>query len=279
MLPLPSVSDLDVTAEKLKDVEAEYAAAPKGINALGAVDAGLQTADALNERFAKMDAKQRAAEFQKVLDTGWEGYEAALAASPLAADPSLKPLKTGDAKIDAQMLPLKWKEFSEKLAGHNVQADLDAGKTPEEASRNLATIDPKVPLDMAGKAAERKATAAEKEADRTAVAANNTADNLSREKIAGEKIAADKALETLKQTLKDTSVKGPLRAQTEKDAKELNGLNKKMQAMESDLASPAVAIKYNDLAVQRRAVLKRIADAGEKGVMVEAKDDPLGLGL
>lgn len=180
MLPPPTAPNIDVTAERLREVDRQYDAAPKGVNLGGAVAAAVDTADALTERFAKMDARQQAAEFQKVLDTGWEGYEEALAAAPLPEQEKtrLRPLKSGDPKVDAATLPQRWKELAEaadKAAATTASAEYEAlladpKSTPEQRDLAMAKIGRstgkqyEVAKDIEG----GRRTAEQKEADRVA---------------------------------------------------------------------------------------------------------------
>jgi hypothetical protein len=149
-LPTPTAPNIDVTAERLREVDRQYDAAPKGVNFGGAVAAGIETADALAERFAKMDTRQKAAEFQKVLDTGWAGAEEAIEAAEIdeAAKARIRRLKTGDPKIDAQVLPLVYQDLAkeiEKAAADTVSAQYEAlladpESTPEQRDQVLAKL-------------------------------------------------------------------------------------------------------------------------------------------
>src|SRR5690606_27450973 len=74
MLPLPTVSNIDVTAERLKDVERD-AARPLPDLAGGATKA-LQVGAAAVEMGEQDKARQEAQWFQKeYVDKGWEGAE------------------------------------------------------------------------------------------------------------------------------------------------------------------------------------------------------------
>ncbi len=188
MLPVPTVSDIDVNAERLKDVERDRTRPLPNI-AGAAVDA-LKVGAAVTEMSEQERLRAEARQFQtEYVDKGWEGAQALWQKS--GADPSMDPKFWRTAP---NATPSAWFEALGKKADETKKKEavskyetLVASGTATPAELSAAEIE-------AGKSVspEKGLDAIKATADRGFKAAENTKNITSREKIAHDRSEAAK---------------------------------------------------------------------------------------
>ncbi len=262
-LPAPTVSGIDVNAERLKDVERRRAApAP---NIAGAVRDAVTVTNAVTEMSEAEKARQQAQWFQKeYVDKGWEGYEKLWQESgaPPAADPKIVRQSIGDSPVAA------FKYLGE--LGEKVKA-----KAATEAYNKTLTGD-----DAAAAAAGVKPETIYTEKNKRATVADKTA---SAEKIAGIRKAATLAAKGAAEALANAKDAGVIAA-IEKETARQTDINADIDATEADpdMTEGAKRRKIDqltrDLSASSSRVsgyLTRVKDVAKADSIIDAgKNDP-----
>ncbi len=238
MLPLPTVSDVDVNAERLKDVERDRTRPLPNI-AGAAVDA-LKVGAAVTEMSEQERLRAEARQFQtEYVDKGWEGAQALWQKS--GADPTMDPKFWRTAP---NATPSAWFEALGKKADETKKKEavskyetLVASGTATPAELSAAEI-------AAGKAVspEKGLDAIKATADRGFKAEENTKAVTSREKIASLRAAATRVAASIRSALTTAKDAGVIAA-IERENGRLADIEAEISDAEANTDMSSVAVR------------------------------------
>ncbi len=260
-LPAPTVSGIDVNAERLKDVERRRAAPIPNI--AGAAKEAIVVSNAVTEMTEAQKAREQAQWFQKeYVDKGWEGYEKLWQESgaPPAADPRIVRQSIGDSPVAA----FKYLgDLAEKAKAKEAEVTYKATLTGDDAAAAAAGVKPEKIYEEKNKrnAVADKAASAEKIAliRKAATAASKAAaDALAAAKDAGVIAAIEK--ETKRQADIDAEIDA-----IESDPDMVTGAKRrKIDQLSRDLSASASRVSGYLTRVKDVAKATDIIDEGGK---------------
>lgn len=263
-LPLPTVPNIDVTAERLKDVDRSYEMAPKKTGLAEGVLAGVQTGEAMNQTIENMDKRERANTMQKILDAGWPAYEEAWKAA--GSKPGLSP---DLLKGVPDGLILGWKGVSEEnqsaaankaVEAYNaVLADPNATEQERTAARIRAGVASGKGFETVENVEKEGAAVKKEQAKQSAISSRAAA----HEEFTREMKNLDRAVAWAR--VNKSRLKPGFYKQLQADRDALADLIAAETAY--DPTAPASILdpgKINDIRVRKRDIMRRIAAAGYK---------------
>ncbi len=271
MLPLPYAPNIDVDAERLRNVDREAArpAIDVGAGLAQGIATGMTMQKALQE-----DNKKAAAElFQKeYLDKGNEGIakmvaEAGDAAKGFPVQAYQIPAGTPPDKA-RDMVLLAAKDltgYREKAKADKINSDVSAAaKDPTKTSTDLAAITGDAPTIIGAK---------QKEEERAGKALEKDAERALREQIKKDDRSWDKTMATFRAGLEREAKAGKATTQIADDLAELKTLNeKRAKYAVKEFLTDVDKIEYADVVRQGSILKERIARAKKDGA-VAPKDD------
>jgi len=269
MLPLPTVSNIDVTAERLKDVERD-AARPLPDLAGGATKA-LQVGAAAVEMGEQDKARQEAQWFQKeYVDKGWEGAEKLW--QETGADPSMNPAYWRSAPNAA---PGAYFE----MMGRKVAAKEEAEREAKLNETFAATVEGEDPLT-----AELVRTGGiDRKTGYTQMQVTGRAELAAKSRA--ELAAAKRNFDSIERALDRAAKRAGSNPNTIKKFRaEMESLRRQADAMDASGDRFVNPSKYTDFLTRARDYERRVNEIMAKMPEVDdegddKENDPLGLGI
>ncbi len=265
MLPLPTTSEIDTTAEQLKDIERRRSAPVPNI-AGAAVDA-IKVGSGVQQIADANDARAQAQWFQKeYVDKGWEGYEKLWKESgaPAAAAPQIVRQAYNDSPVAAFKYLGELGEKAKAKEGTEAYAASIEKDDPESAAAvRTGAIKPETVFTQRQTSSRAdKATAA-----RTAIA---------EEKRSFDKIQKDLDRAVAWARVNKTS-KGVNLSALEQNQKDLDAIVKEIDKLEADGTAILDPGKLTDARTRRRSLENLVRSTVAKipdGGVAEADTPP-----